>query len=227
MRRPRASLDGLVAIVLATGAVASAQYGVSPYHTGQPDLRSPYARSLDGSTVEQYARLLESPEAKQRLLAVEDLGQSEDPHAVNYLLKAMEDVDLRVQARAIDYLGARRSSDATPLLAQKLFLTGAPNALRQRILAALGKIGDPSASRPILDFIAQERNADVRGTGIYTLGEIGDVTIRDDLRKLGEKESDPRLKRLVDEALVKMTTMHRPPKQGYVPPSAGVVPPLK
>jgi hypothetical protein len=227
MGRARTSLGGLVAIVFAARAVASAQYGVSPYHTAQPDLRSPYAKALDGSTVEQYAKLLESPEAKQRLLAVEDLGQSEDPHAVNYLLKAMNDVDLRVQVRAIDYLGVRRSSDATPLLAQKLFFTGAPSALRQRILSALGKIGDPSASRPILDFIAQERNPDVRGTGIYSLGEIGVVTIRDDLRKLGDMESDPRLKRLVDEALVKMTTMHRPPKESWVPPSAGVVPPLR
>jgi HEAT repeat protein len=216
-----------VAIVLAACAAASAQYGLSPYHTGQPDLRSPFAKSRDGTSVEQYGRLLESPEVTQRLMAVEDLGQSEDPHAVNYLLKAIDDVDLRVQARAIDYLGARRSSDATPLLAQKLFFTGAPGALRQRILSALGKIGDPSASRPILDFISQERNPDVRGTGIYTLGEIGDVTIRDDLRKLGEKESDPRLKRLVAEALVKMTTMTRPPKQSYVPPSEAVVPPLK
>ena len=226
MVRARISLGG-VAIILAASAVASAQYGVSPYHTGQPDLRSPFAKSHDGSTVEQYARLLESPEAKQRLVAIEDLGQSEDPHAVNYLLKAIDDVDLRVQARAIDYLGARRSADAAPLLTQKLFFTGAPRGLRQRILSALGKIGDPSASRPILDFIVQERNPDVRGTGIYTLGEIGDVTVRDDLRKLGEKESDPRLKRLVDEALVKMTTMPRPPKQDYVPPSAGVVPPLR
>ena len=226
MPRARTSVLG-VAILLVTRAVASAQYGVSPYHTGQPDLRSPYAKSRDGSTVEQYARLLDSPDAKQRLLAVEDLGQSEDPHAINYLLKAIDDVDLRVEARAIDYLGSRRSADATPLLAQKLFFTGAPRALRQRILSALGKIGDPSASRPILDFVAQERNPDVRGTGIYTLGEIGDVTIRDDLQKLGEKESDPRLKQLVDEALVKMTTMPRPKKQDYVPPSAGVVPPLR
>jgi HEAT repeat protein len=216
-----------VALVLTAYTVASAQYGTSPYHTGQPDLRSPDAKNRDGTSVEQFARLLDSPDVKQRLMAVEDLGQSEDPHAVNYLLKAVDDVDLRVEARAIDYLGARRSSDATPLLAQKLFFTGAPGTLRKHILSALGKIGDPSASRPILDFISQEHNPDVRGTGIYTLGEIGDVTIRDDLRKLGESESDPRLKRLVAEALVKMTTMPRPPKQSYVPPSEGVVPPLK
>ncbi len=216
-----------MALVLLAYTVVSAQLGLNPYHTGQPDLRSPYARSRDGTSVEQFARLLDSPDVKQRLMAVEDLGQCEDPHAINYLLKAIDDVDLRVEARAIDYLGARRSSDATPLLAQKLFFTSSPGPLRKRILSALGKIGDPSASRPILDFISQEHNPDVRGTGIYTLGEIGDVTVRDDLERLGESESDPRLKRLVAEALVKMSTMSRPPKQSFVPPSEGVVPPLK
>jgi HEAT repeat protein len=227
MRLERTRLAAVAAIVLAAHGAAAAQEVVSPYHTGQPDLRSPYEKALDGSSVEDFARLLRSPEAKQRLLAVEDLGQCADPHAINYLLKAMNDVDLRVQARAIDYLGARRSADATPLLAQKLFFAGAPDALRQRILSALGKIGDPAASRPVLDFIAQEANPDVRGTGIYTLGEIGDVTVRDELRKLGEKETDPRLKQLIEETLVKMTTMHRPPTQSYVPPPRGVVPPLK
>jgi len=225
-RKGSRALGSLVVLVLAA-ASATAQSPISPYHAGQPDGRNPYARSRDGRSVEEYAKLLESPDPKLRLNAVEDLGQSEDSRAVNYLLKAINDPDLRVQARAIDYLGARRAADATPLLAQKLFLAGAPRALRQRVLTALGKIGDPSASRPILDFIAQEPNPDVRGTGIYTLGEIGDVTIRDELRKLGESETDPRLKRLVDEALVKIATLTRPATQDFVPPSQGVVPTLK
>jgi HEAT repeat protein len=216
-------------LVLALGGAtkARAQYGVSPYHAGPPDVRNPYDRARDGGTVEQWTRLLDSDDPKQRLRAVEDLGQSLDPHAVTPLLKAVGDADLRVQARAIDYLGARRATDATPLLIQKLYLTGAPGALRQRVLTALGRIGDPSASRPILDFIGQEPNADVRGTGIYALGEIGDLAIRDELRKFGERESDPRLRQLVDEALMKIATLPRPQKKEFVPPSSGVVPPLR
>jgi hypothetical protein len=206
---------------------AHAQYGPSPYHAGPPDVRNPYDRARDGGNVDEWARLLESADFRQRLRAVEDLGQSLDPRAVNPLLKAVGDPDLRVQARAIDYLGARRAVDATPLLVQKLFLTGAPNAMRQRVLTALGRIGDPSASRPILDFLGQEPNADVRGTGIYALGEIGDLTIREELRKLGDRESDPRLKRLVDEALMKIATLPRPEKKEFVPPPSGVVPRLR
>jgi hypothetical protein len=217
----------LLSIALGGISLARAQYGASPYHAGPPDTRGRYDRARDGGSVDDWAKLLDAPDPKERLRGVEDLGQSPDPRAVNHLLKAIGDPDLRVQARAIDYLGAHRSSDATPLLVQKLFLSGAPGALRQRVLTSLGRIGDPSASRPILDFLAQEQDPDVRGTGIYALGEIGDVTIRDDLKQLGDREKDPRLKRLVDEALVKIVTLPRPAKQDFVPPSSGLVPPIK
>jgi HEAT repeats len=216
-----------ITVIAALASVADAQYGTSPYHTSSPDLRNPYDRARDGGTVQDWAKLLDSPDPKQRMRGVDDLGQSADQHAVTYLLKALGDADLRIQARAIEYLGARRASDATPLLVQKLFLAGAPGPLRQRVLTSLGQIGDPSASRPILDFIAQEPDANVRGTGIYALGEIGDLMIRDDLRKLGETEKDPRLKQLVDEALAKISTLPRPSKQEFVPPSSGLVPPVK
>jgi len=200
---------------------------MSPYRATSPDGRGVYDRARDGGTVKDWAKLLESDDPKERMRGVDDLGQSADALAINYLLKALGDSDLRVQARAIDYLGARRSTDATPLLVQKLFLTGAPGPLRQRVLTALGRIGDPAASRPILDFLAQEPDADVRGTAIYALGEIGDLMIRDDLEKYGEKEKDPRVKHVVDEALAKISTVQRPAKQDFVPPSNSLVPPVR
>jgi HEAT repeat protein len=213
----------LVAAFLTDPSPARAQLGINPYHAGPQDSRSPYAKALDGSDVDQWGRRLDSTNVKDRLLAVEDLGQSDSPRAVTYLLKAMGDTDLRVQSRAIDFLGSHRASDATPLLVQKLFLKDIPKTLRQHVLTALGRIGDPSASRPIVDYLSQEGNKDVRGTGIYALGEIGDITVEDDLRKLGDKESDARLKSLVDEALTKIA---RPPKQQYIPPPVAVDAPV-
>ena len=220
----RVSVVALVVAVSMTGpSVARAQLGLNPYHAGPQDSRSPYAKALDGTDVDQWGRRLDSTNVKDRLLAVEDLGQSDSPRAVTYLLKAMGDKDLRVQARAIDYLGSHRASDATPLLVQKLYLKGIPTGLRQHVLTALGRIGDPSASRPIVDYLSREGNKDVRGTGIYALGEIGDVTVQEDLRKIADRESDARLKTLVDEALTKIT---RPPKQQYIPPPVAVDAPV-
>lgn len=225
MQRARVLRLGLAALAVAP-ALLHAQ-ALSPYHAGPPDTRSRYEQLRYGATVEEWARRLESENPKERLGAIEDLGRTEDSRAVTYLLKATADADLRVQARAIEFLGARRSAEAIPVLTQKLFLTGAPAGLRQRVLTALGRIGDPSASRSILDFLGQEPDPDVRGTGIYALGEIADQSVRPDLQKLGERESDPRLKRLVDEALYKMATLSRPADRAFVPPSSAVVPPLR
>jgi HEAT repeat protein len=220
----RASVVALwVAASLTGPSLARAQLGINPYHAGPQDSRSPYAKALDGTDIDQWGHRLDSQNVKDRLIAVEDLGQSDSPRAVTYLLKAMGDVDLRVQSRAIDFLGSHRASDATPLLVQKLYLKDIPKGLRQHVLTALGRIGDPSASRAIVDYLAQEGNKDVRGTGIYALGEIGDVTVQDDLRKMGDQESDVRLKSLVDEALTKIA---RPPKQQYIPPSVAVDAPV-
>lgn len=220
----RASVVALWVSAFLTGpSLADAQLGINPYHAGPQDSRSPYAKALDGTDVDQWGRRLDSKNVKDRMIAVEDLGQSDSPRAVTYLLKAMGDADLRVQSRAIDFLGSHRASDATPILVQKLYLKDTPKGLRQHVLTALGRIGDPSASRAIVDYLAQEGNKDVRGTGIYALGEIGDITVQDDLRKMGDQESDIRLKSLVDEALTKIA---RPPKQQYIPPSVAVDAPV-
>jgi len=221
----RASVVALwIAATLTAPPLAFAQLGISPYHAGpQEDSRGPHAKALDGTDVDQWGRRLDSANVKDRLIAVEDLGLSDSPRAVTYLLKAMGDADLRVQSRAIDFLGSHRASDATPLLVQKLYLKGIPKVLRQHVLTALGRIGDPSASRPIVDYLSQEGNKDIRGTGIYALGEIGDITVESDLRKMADQESDARLKSLVDEALTKIA---RPPKQQYIPPSVPIDAPV-
>src|SRR5438034_140201 len=80
----------------------------------------------------------------------------------------------------------------------------APPLLHQHVLAALGKIGDTRSTRPILDFLAQDSNAETRGTAVYTLGEIGDISVRDDLKTLRDRERDPRVQQIADEALAKL-----------------------
>lgn len=180
-----------------------------------------------GASVDHWARALESDDSALRLQVMDDLGRSLDIRADTYLLKAIDDPDLRIQAKAIAFLGSRRSTDATGVLVRKLFLRGAPPAMRLHILSALGKIGDPKASRPIFDFVTQEGSPDVRGTGIYALGEIGDLTIREELERFGSKEPDVRVKHLVAEALIKIARLPRPTQQGFIPPPDSIIPRLK
>jgi len=223
----RAAAQRLVALLCVVGATSlHAQYGQRPGTDVAPpdDPETRYRHERNGDDLDQWLRVLESEDAERRLEVMDDLGRSPDHRAVTYLLKAIDDPDPRIEAKAIDYLGNRRAPDATSVLVRKLFSKGASTAKRQHILAALGKIGDPEASRSILDFVAQESSAEVRGTGVYALGEIGDLTVCEELRRFGRQESDPRVKHVVDEALAKIVTLPRPKDRGFVPPSSSLAP---
>src|SRR6266404_2848683 len=75
---------------------------------------------------------------------------------------------------------------STPFLVQKLFTVGTKDKLRQRIVMTLGKIGDPRASHPLLQYVMQDGNPDIRGAGIYAIGEIADQSIREELKRFSE-----------------------------------------
>ena len=226
IRGARLSLAIALGLLLPTWG--RAQFGALPgADTSPPDAPANiYRRERHGTSMDGWAHMLESADADRRLEIMDELGTSTDPRAITYLLKAIDDPDLRIEAKAIDYLGNRRSTDATGVLVRKLFGKDAPKAMRQHILTALGKIADPSASRPILDFVSQEPDPEVRGTAVYTLGEIGDLAVRDDLQQLSLREDDPRVKHIAEDALAKIGAQPRPSKQTFVPPSSGLVPPM-
>lgn len=212
----RFSAAGLLAATVAFIATpAGAQYGGGGSSLADPDggplggtgsnVRQRYDKARKGSSITEFIdRLKEENDPEMRLEAVKSLGESGDEKAIDHLMQAANDKDPRIQAKAVEYLGSIRATSATLFLIQKLFVTGTPAPLRHRILYALGRIGDSKASRPILEFIERDVSPDVRGTGIYAIGEIGDRTIKEDLKRLREVEPDPRLQRLIDEALQKI-----------------------
>ncbi len=179
---------------------------------GDTSVQNRYNKAKKGSSIPEWARRLNDPDANIRLDAVKSFGDSNDPKAIDYLIGAVGDPDPRIEAKAVDYLGKLHAADSTPFLVQKLFTVGTKDKLRHRILMTLGKIGDPRASRPILQFVEQSRDADTRGAGIYAIGEIGDMSIHQDLSAFTEGEGDPRLKRLASDALMKIATRQPPPK---------------
>jgi len=173
---------------------------------GDSSVQSRYNKAKKGANLNEWVKRLSDDDPDKRLEAVKSLGDSNDPKAIDYLIQAVNDPDGRVQAKAVDYLGRLHAADSTPFLVQKLFTVGTKERLRQRIVMTLGKIGDPRASHPLLQYVMQDGNADIRGCGIYAIGEIADQSIRDELKRFAEVESDPRLKRLADEALIKIAT---------------------
>jgi HEAT repeat protein len=85
-----------------------------------------------------------------------------------------------------------------------LFLRSTEPYVEQRILASLGKIGDPRATQPILEFLQQDLNQETRGTAIYALGDIGSPEAIAPLAELEKTEQNATLQRLAREASAKV-----------------------
>jgi len=164
-----------------------------------------FQKATKGVSIEDFVKRLASDDADTRLEAVKSLGTSGEPKAIEYLIQAVGDPDLRVEAKAIGYLGDMRATDAIPVLVQYLSRTTTDANLKQLILAALGKIGDSRASVPIAEFLQRDLEPATRGTAVFALGEIGAAESVATLRTIADKEEeDPNVRRLAEEALVKI-----------------------
>jgi HEAT repeat protein len=187
---------GLTALVLFTAAA------VAQINSNQ--MRQRYEKHTKGTSVEDYVKNLSSNDPDKRLEGVKSLGASKDPKAIEYLVQAVGDTDVRVQVKAIQMLGDLRANDATPVLVQYLFLRTTDPNMKQLILAALGKIGDTRAAQPLIEFLQRDLDAATRGTAIFALGEIGASESVEPLEHIAQAESDPIVRRLANEAKSKV-----------------------
>jgi HEAT repeat protein len=123
---------------------------------------------------------------------------------VTYLIEALGDSDVRVQAKAVQMLGDLRATDATPVLVQYLFLRTTTADMKQLMLASLGKIGDTRAAKPLMEFLQRDLDPTMRGTVIFALGEIGATEAVDLLQTIAEVDTDQTVRRLAGEAKSKV-----------------------
>lgn len=157
-----------------------------------------------GGEADELAIELNDADPAVRLFAVQRLAVSKDDKAVQYLIDACADVDTRVRLKAIDSLGAMRANSATPSLVQILYLRQSEPWLKQRVLVALGKIGDNRAGQPITDLINRDKSPRTVGTALFALGEIGDPSTIPALERVAESSEDPTVKRLATDAIAKI-----------------------
>jgi HEAT repeat protein len=197
-RAVRLLLSGFLMLGMSLlGARADAQIS-----SGQ--MKQRYDKSTKGTSIEDFVKRLESDDPEKRLDAVKSLGASKDGKAIEYLIQALGDSDVRVQAKALDMLGDMRATDATPVLIQHLFLRTTDVQMKQRILAALGKIGDARAARPIMEFLQRDLDPATRGTAIFALGDIGSPEAVDTLSQIAQADQNPTVRRLASEAKSKV-----------------------
>jgi HEAT repeat protein len=212
-------LGGRVVPALALLALAVASAGAQNIPQDDRDhqaLRNRYEKPRQDQKLDEAVRNFASDDAQTRLDAVEALGQNADQaKARETLMQGANDPDLAVRIKSIDVIGDAKVKDATPLLVQQLFMRDTTLATKQRILAALGKIGDPRATRPILDFMARDVDANVRGNAIFALGDIGDKQALASLQKISDG-TDPNLRALAQAAIRKI---QQKPAPAVVPPA--------
>jgi HEAT repeat protein len=181
-------------------------------------LRDRYRTPQQNQKLDEALRKFRSDDPEKRLEAIKDLGEVTDKKAVEYLVAAANDPDMRIRIKAIDVLGRVRSPDAIPLLVQQLFMRDTDLGTKQRILACLGKIGDASATAPIVDFLARAGDPATRGNAIFALGDIGDQKALPPLEAIAGGD-DPVLRGLAQEAVRKIRDR---PAPAVVPPALAI-----
>lgn len=209
----------VAALLVAAGArAASAQISAD-------QVRQRYDRQTKGGNIDEFARQMNSEDPTERLKGLKSMSESSDPKAIEYLVQALGDPDMRIKAKAIDACGDLRATDSTPVLIQQLFLRGTDEEVKQRILAALGKIGDARAAKPIQEFLSRDLDHATRGTAIYALGDLGDTESLEFLQNLERTEPHPTIKRIAREAQAKIhyqqalrQTEARQPLNTFLPP---------
>ena len=63
-------------------------------------------RNKKGANITEWVRRLNNDRPETRLEAVKSLGNSKDPQAIEHLVNATADIDIRVKIKAIEYLGS-------------------------------------------------------------------------------------------------------------------------
>ncbi|MCS6927214.1 MAG: HEAT repeat domain-containing protein [Candidatus Binatia bacterium] len=164
-------------------------------------------RKQKGANLTEWVRRLSNDRPETRLEAVKSLGNSKDPKAIEHLLGATADVDIRVKIKAIEYLGELRATDATPVLVQQLFLRDVNPGVKQKVLIALGKIGDPRGAQPIMEFLKRDLDEPTTGVALFALREVGNDSALAFLEDFSRTEPSPDLRRLASEAA--KTIRHR------------------
>jgi len=214
----RSRISALAAALAATACLVPAAVRAQPTPLDQPRqrLRDRYKSPQATAKLDDNVRKWKSDDPDERLEAVRGFGEVNDPKAIEYLLAAANDPDMRIRVKAIDVLGQVQAKEATPLLVQRLFMRDTDIGTKQRILASLGKIGDHRATKPLCDFMSRDVDAAVRGNAIYALGDIGDRDAIPALEQLAQHDADPRLRALATEAIRRIKEKPEPP---VVPPA--------
>jgi HEAT repeat protein len=147
---------------------------------------------------------LKDADPRVRVEALRKLRNVPDAQADFLLIRALSDPDTRVRVKAIDILGGRGNKDAVPPMCQLLFLRSTEPVVKMHIAAALGRIGDNKATKPLIQYLYEASDERSRGTAVFALGEIADPDASDVLTTAATEDPSATVRRLAQQAIQKI-----------------------
>lgn len=202
---PRQLLASTALLVLPVLAYAQPTPANPNLNRNQLQNRIPGQKAPDKAKLDDALRKFREPDQASRLEGIRMLGTVEDEQKGSaYLLEAVTDSDTAVRLAAIDTLGQMRAKDAVGPFVQQLFMRGTEEITMQHIVVALGRIRDPRATKPLVDFLARDTAPRLRGSAVFALGEIGDDAALAPLGQLAEQTQDASLRHVAQNAMRKI-----------------------
>lgn len=116
---------------------------------------------------------LESPQLKDRLLALVALREVAPADAFPLLKKALNDESLQIRSMAVFGLGVKPTPEGLPLLVH-LLQHDPDYGIRADAAGALGYLGDERAVEPLIHALYEDTEWLVRFSAAVSLGNLGD-----------------------------------------------------
>lgn len=129
-------------------------------------------------TLEYISNQLESPNSKDRLLALAALREVSPEDAVPLIKKVLYDEMLPVRSMAIFALGVKPTTECYPILVQ-LLETDPDYGIRADAAGALGYLDDKRAFEPLVRAFYEDTHWLVRFSAAVSLGSLGDIRAKD------------------------------------------------
>lgn len=171
---------------------------------GVDDVRARADKEGGPRIVKDVKKAMQDVDPKTRVEGLNKLRFLQEAEVTDILLSGLTDPDVRVKVKAIDILGARQATEASPVMGQYLFLRSTEPVVKLHLVAALGRIGDARGALPVMQYLQEMDDERARGTAVFALGEIGDARASDALTQAATEDKSPMVRRLAQEALEKI-----------------------
>lgn len=128
--------------------------------------------------LEQVSQQLDSPNSRDRLLALVSLKDIDPETAVPLIKKVLQDDNLQVRSMAVFALGLKPTAECLPLLLE-ILVNESDYSIRAGAAGALGYLQDIRAFEPLVRTLYEDTDWLVRFSAAVSLGNLKDARAHD------------------------------------------------